>query len=87
MANKRKKHIKDPDMEWIMSALFVLLIVSILTLSERGMQMYRPPVSYDEAFRTYVDALFHATHLERKQIMKGALYLFMTGNSLTLEPK
>ncbi|MGM7724387.1 hypothetical protein [Metabacillus sp. Hm71] len=36
--------------------------------------MYRPTVRYDEAFRNYVDSLFHATHLDRNQIIRGALF-------------
>jgi hypothetical protein len=30
MANKRRKHIKDSDMEWIIAAMFVLLICMYL---------------------------------------------------------
>lgn len=36
--------------------------------------MYRPTVRYDEVFRDYVNDLFHATHLDRNQIMRGALF-------------
>jgi hypothetical protein len=36
--------------------------------------MYRPTVRYDEAFRGYVDALFHTTHLDRNQILRAALF-------------
>jgi hypothetical protein len=36
--------------------------------------MYRPTVRYDEAFRAYVDAQFHATHLDRNQILRAALF-------------
>jgi hypothetical protein len=31
MANRRRKHIKDSDMEWVLAALLVLLLASILT--------------------------------------------------------
>lgn len=36
--------------------------------------VYRPTVRYDELFRDYVDSLFHATHLDRNQIIRGALF-------------
>jgi hypothetical protein len=36
--------------------------------------VYRPTIRYDEVFKTYVDALFHATHLDRNQIIRGALF-------------
>lgn len=36
--------------------------------------MYRPTVRYDEVFRIYVDALFHATHLDRNQLIRAALF-------------
>lgn len=55
----------------------VQLITSILTLEmKRGrfFMVYRPTIRYDEVFRTYVDALFHATHLDRNQIIRGALF-------------
>jgi hypothetical protein len=43
---------------------------------ERGsiFMVYRPTIRYDEVFRTYVDALFHATHLDRNQIIRAALF-------------
>ncbi|MBY0124505.1 hypothetical protein [Bacillus sp. S/N-304-OC-R1] len=36
--------------------------------------MYRPTVRYDESFRSYVNAIFHATHLDRNQIIRAALF-------------
>ena len=36
--------------------------------------MYRPTVRYDDVFRDYVDSLFHATHLDRNQIIRAALF-------------
>lgn len=36
---------------------------------------YRPTVRYDERFRSYVDDLYHATTLDRNQIMRLALFL------------
>lgn len=36
--------------------------------------MYRPTVRYDDIFREYVDQLFKATHLDRNQILRGALF-------------
>lgn len=36
--------------------------------------MYRPTVRYDEIFRDYVDVLFHATYLDRNQIIRAALF-------------
>lgn len=36
--------------------------------------MYRPTVRYDDVFRDYVDSLFRATHLDRNQIIRGALF-------------
>jgi hypothetical protein len=36
--------------------------------------MYRPTVRYDDIFREYVDGLFHATHLDRNQIIRAALF-------------
>lgn len=41
--------------------------------------MYRPTVRYDEAYRSYVDSLFHATTLDRNQIIR--LALFIAGHS------
>jgi len=35
---------------------------------------YRPTVRYDDSFRIYVDDLFHATHLDRNQIIRAALF-------------
>lgn len=37
--------------------------------------MYRPTVRYGEAFHTYIDAVFHTTHLDRNQILRGALFV------------
>lgn len=36
--------------------------------------MYRPTVRYDDVYKTYVDDLFHATHLDRNQIIRAALF-------------
>lgn len=36
--------------------------------------MYRPTVRYDDIFRDYVDELFHATNLDRNQIIRAALF-------------
>ncbi|MDR4950402.1 hypothetical protein [Neobacillus cucumis] len=36
--------------------------------------VYRPTIRYDEVFKSYVDALFHATHLDRNQIIRAALF-------------
>lgn len=36
--------------------------------------MYRPTVRYDDIFREYVDTLFHATDLDRNQIIRAALF-------------
>jgi hypothetical protein len=36
--------------------------------------MYRPTVRYDDIFREYVDTLFHATNLDRNQIIRAALF-------------
>lgn len=36
--------------------------------------MYRPTVRYDDIFREYVDSLFHATDLDRNQIIRAALF-------------
>jgi hypothetical protein len=36
--------------------------------------VYRPTVRYDDVFKAYVDALFHATHLDRNQIIRAALF-------------
>jgi hypothetical protein len=36
--------------------------------------MYRPTVRYDDVFKEYIDSLFHATHLDRNQIIRGALF-------------
>ncbi|MFK3938959.1 hypothetical protein ACI2JA_15775 [Alkalihalobacillus sp. NPDC078783] len=38
------------------------------------MRMYRPTVRYDEEFRKYVNNLFHATTLDRNQIIRAALF-------------
>lgn len=36
--------------------------------------VYRPTVRYHSTFKTYVDDLFHATHLDRNQIIRAALF-------------
>jgi len=36
--------------------------------------VYRPTVRYDDVFKTYVDALFQGTHLDRNQIIRAALF-------------
>lgn len=36
--------------------------------------MYRPTVRYSEIYRTYVDAWFHASFLDRNQIIRCALF-------------
>jgi hypothetical protein len=36
--------------------------------------MYRPTVRYSDSFKNYVDDLFNATHLDRNQIMRSALF-------------
>lgn len=35
---------------------------------------YRPTVRYSEIFRTYVNDVFHATTLDRNQIIRAALF-------------
>ncbi|MED3867237.1 hypothetical protein [Priestia megaterium] len=35
---------------------------------------YRPTVRYHSIYRTYVDSLFHATELDRNQIIRCALF-------------
>jgi len=35
---------------------------------------YRPTVRYDEIFRDYINDLFHATTLDRNQILRAALF-------------
>ncbi|MBU8690669.1 hypothetical protein [Priestia megaterium] len=37
-------------------------------------ETYRPTVRYHSIYRTYVDSLFHATELDRNQIMRCALF-------------
>jgi hypothetical protein len=41
--------------------------------------MYRPTVRYSEIYRKYVDDVFHATNLDRNQIIR--LALFVAANS------
>ncbi|MEG9297041.1 hypothetical protein V6B33_11295 [Mangrovibacillus sp. Mu-81] len=41
--------------------------------------MYRPTVRYSEVYREYVDQVFHATSLDRNQIIR--LALFIAGSS------
>jgi hypothetical protein len=41
--------------------------------------MYRPTVRYSEVYREYVDRVFHATTLDRNQIIR--LALFVAANS------
>jgi hypothetical protein len=36
--------------------------------------MYRPTVRYADIFKEYIDSLFHATHLDRNQLIRGALF-------------
>ncbi|RBW68253.1 hypothetical protein [Bacillus taeanensis] len=36
--------------------------------------VYRPTVRYHENFKQYVDSLFHATELDRSQIIRCALF-------------
>ena len=36
--------------------------------------MYRPTVRYDDVFKDYINSLFHATYLDRNQIIRGALF-------------
>lgn len=36
--------------------------------------MYRPTVRYHDYFKKYVDDLFQATHLDRNQIIRAALF-------------
>lgn len=38
------------------------------------MSVYRPTVRYAPVFRDYVDAVFHATTLDRNQIIRAALF-------------
>ena len=40
----------------------------------KGVYMYRPTVRYDDVYRSYVDDLFHATTLDRNQIIRAALF-------------
>jgi hypothetical protein len=37
--------------------------------------MYRPTVRYSEVYRDYVDQVFHATTLDRNQIIRLALFI------------
>ncbi|MBH9965597.1 hypothetical protein [[Bacillus] enclensis] len=37
--------------------------------------MYRPTVRYSEVYRDYVDQVFHATTLDRNQIVRLALFI------------
>jgi hypothetical protein len=36
--------------------------------------MYRPTVRYDDVFQEYINSLFHATHLDRNQLLRAALF-------------
>jgi hypothetical protein len=36
--------------------------------------MYRPTVRYDDSFKKFVDDMFHATTLDRNQILRAALF-------------
>ncbi len=36
--------------------------------------MYRPTVRYSDIYKTYVDEIFHATRLDRNQIIRCALF-------------
>jgi hypothetical protein len=40
----------------------------------RKMTVYRPTVRYSPVFRDYVNAVFHATTLDRNQIIRAALF-------------
>ncbi|MEL3973064.1 hypothetical protein AAEO50_12330 [Rossellomorea oryzaecorticis] len=46
---------------------------------ERVFALYRPTVRYSDVYRAYVDDLFHATTLDRNQIIRAAL--FVAGHS------
>ncbi|PWA05484.1 hypothetical protein DCC39_18025 [Pueribacillus theae] len=37
--------------------------------------MYRPTVRYDDVYKKYVNDVFHATNLDRNQIIRLALFL------------
>lgn len=37
--------------------------------------VYRPTVRFDDSYKGYVEELFHATHLDRNQIHRLALFL------------
>ncbi len=43
--------------------------------------MYRPTVRYDDVFKEYIDSLFHATHLDRNQIIRAALFQLLIQKS------
>ena len=45
-----------------------------IKLFEGDVTMYRPTVRYDDVFKEYVDSLFQATHLDRNQIIRAALF-------------
>lgn len=38
------------------------------------MSSYRPTVRYGDVFRNYINSLFHATTLDRSQILRAALF-------------
>lgn len=46
---------------------------------ERVLALYRPTVRYSDVYKAYVDDLFHATTLDRNQIIRAAL--FVAGHS------
>lgn len=37
--------------------------------------MYRPTVRYDDIYKEYVENIFNATHLDRSQIIRAALFI------------
>ncbi|MFC0560789.1 hypothetical protein [Halalkalibacter alkalisediminis] len=37
--------------------------------------MYRPTVRYEDVYKEYVENVFHATHLDRSQIIRAALFI------------
>ncbi|MCQ6281699.1 hypothetical protein [Bacillus sp. EB600] len=36
--------------------------------------MYRPTVRYNDSFKSYIDNLFNATHLDRNQLIRAVLF-------------
>ncbi|MFC0561460.1 hypothetical protein [Halalkalibacter alkalisediminis] len=37
--------------------------------------MYRPTVRYEDVYKEYVENVFNATHLDRSQIIRAALFI------------